>query len=107
MKLRLLAASVAALTLVSGLALAQDTTTEKGKLSYYFGYQFGRDLAESGEQIDVNTLVKAVQDGYGKKQPTLSEKDLRPAVEAFQKRQQAKAAAAKAAFDKDAAANKT
>ncbi|BCT93292.1 peptidyl-prolyl cis-trans isomerase [Lysobacter helvus] len=107
MKLRLLAASVAALTLVSGLALAQDTTTEKGKLSYYFGYQFGRDLAESGEQVDVNTLVKAVQDGYGKKQPALAEKDLRPAVEAFQKRQQAKAAAAKAAFDKDAAANKT
>jgi peptidylprolyl isomerase len=107
MKLRPLAASVAALTLVSGIALAQDTTTDKGKLSYYFGYQFGRDLAESGEPVDVNTLVKAVQDGYGKKQPALTEAQLRPAVEAFQKRQQAKAAAAKADFDKAAAANKT
>ena len=107
MKLRLLAACVAALTLTSSLALAQDTTSEKGKLSYYFGYQFGRDLAESGEQIDVAALVKAVQDGYGKKTPAVTEAQLRPVVEAFQKRQQAKAAAAKAEFDKLAATNKT
>ena len=39
MKLRLLAATVAALTLVAGFAQAQDTTSEKGKLSYYFGYR--------------------------------------------------------------------
>ena len=61
MKLRLLAATVAALTLTAGIAAAQDTASEKGKLSYYFGYDFGRSLADSGEQIDVNTLVKAVQ----------------------------------------------
>ena len=107
MKLRLLAACVAALTLTSSLALAQDTTSEKGKLSYYFGYQFGRDLAESGEQIDVAALVKAVQDGYGKKTPAVTEAQLRPVVEAFQKRQQDKAKAAKAEFDKLAASNKT
>jgi len=107
MKLRLLAATVAALTLTAGVALAQDTTSEKGKLSYAFGYDFGRSLAESGEQIDVNTLVKAVQDGFGKKQPAIAADQLRPAIEAFQKRQQAKAQQAKAAFDKAAAENKT
>ena len=107
MKLRLLAATVAALTLSAGIAVAQDTASEKGKLSYYFGYDFGRSLAESGEPIDVNTLVKAVQDGYGKKQPAVNVDQLRPAVEAFQKRQQAKAQQAKAEFDKAAAANKT
>jgi peptidylprolyl isomerase len=107
MKLRLLAAAFTALILTAGTASAQDTTSEKGKLSYYFGYDFGRSLAESGEQIDVNTLTKAVQDGFGKKQPAVPIEQLRPAVEAFQKRQQAKAAQAKAAFDKDAAANKT
>ena len=107
MKLRVLAASVAALTLAAGIASAQDTASEKGKLSYYFGYDFGRSLAESGESIDVNTLVKAVQDGYAKKQPSLTAEQLKPAVEAFQKRQQAKAAAAKAEYDKAAAENKT
>ena len=107
MKLRLLAATVAALTLSAGLAVAQDTASEKGKLSYYFGYDFGRSLADSGEPLDVNTLVKAVQDGYAKKQPAVNVDQLRPAVEAFQKRQQAKAQAAKAEFDKVAAQNKT
>ena len=71
MKLRLLAASVAALTLATGIAFAQDTTSEKGKLSYAFGYDFGRTLADSGEPVDVNTLVKAVQDGYAKKNPAI------------------------------------
>jgi len=106
MKLRLLAATVAALTLTSGFAMAQDTASEKGKLSYYFGYDFGRNLAESGEPVDVATLVKAVQDGYAKKPPTVPTEQLRPAVEAFQKRQQAKAQAEKAKWDKAASDNK-
>lgn len=105
MKLRLLAASIAALTL-AGAALAQDMTSEKGKLSYAFGYDFGRSIAESGEPIDVNTLVKAVQDGYGKKQPALTSEQLKPALDAFKKRQQAKAEQAKAAFEKAASDNK-
>ena len=106
MKLRLLAATVAALTLTAGLAVAQDTASEKGKLSYYFGYDFGRSLADSGEPVDVATLVKAVQDGYAKKQPAVAAEQLRPAVEAFQKRQQAKAQAEKAKWDKAASDNK-
>lgn len=104
MKLRLLAATVAALTLTAGLAVAQDTASEKGKLSYYFGYDFGRSLADSGESVDVNTLVKAVQDGYAKKQPAVPVEQLRTAVQGMQQRQQAKA---KAEYEKAAAANKT
>ncbi|MCM5621493.1 FKBP-type peptidyl-prolyl cis-trans isomerase, partial [Xanthomonas hortorum pv. pelargonii] len=45
MKLRSIAVAVAALAL-TGNALAQDTTSEKGKLSYYFGYDYGNNLAE-------------------------------------------------------------
>ena len=106
MKLRLLAASVAALTLAMGFAHAQDTTSEKGKLSYYFGYRFGSDLAASGEQVDLAVVQKALQDAYAKKPPAVAEKDLAPAVEAMQKRQQAKMAKAKADFDKVSADNK-
>jgi len=107
MKLRLLAATVAALILTTGIASAQDTTTEKGKVSYYFGYQFGRDLAESGEQVDLAAVYKALQDGYAKKQPALTEEQLRPAVQAMQKRQQTKMEQAKANYEKVAAENKT
>ena len=58
MKLRLLAAAVAALTLTAGNAVAQDTSSEKGKLSYRSAMTSAATLAESGEQVDVNTIIK-------------------------------------------------
>lgn len=93
MKLRLLAASLAAVTLVSAAASAQDTTSEKGKLSYAIGFNTGVELAEltaRGEAVDVNTVIKAIQDAYAKKQPAVPVDQLKAAVENMQKRQQAK-----------------
>ncbi|MDG2516413.1 MULTISPECIES: FKBP-type peptidyl-prolyl cis-trans isomerase N-terminal domain-containing protein [Lysobacter] len=103
MKLRLIAAAVAALAL-TGTAAAQNTSTEQGKLSYALGYDLGRNAIESGEQVDVNTIIKGLQDGYGKKQPSVPVDQLRTAVQNMQQRQQTKA---KAAWDKAAAENKT
>ncbi|MDR0182596.1 FKBP-type peptidyl-prolyl cis-trans isomerase N-terminal domain-containing protein [Lysobacter arvi] len=103
MKLRLIAAAVAALAL-TGTAAAQNTSTEQGKLSYALGYDLGRNAIESGEQVDVNTIIKGLQDGYGKKQPSVPVDQLRTAVQNMQQRQQAKA---KAAWDKAASENKT
>jgi len=105
MKLRLLAATLAAMTLVAGSAFAQTTPApDKNALSYALGYDLGRNLVESGEAVDVNAVIKAVQDGYAKKEPTVPVAQLRTAVEAMQKRQMEKA---KVEFDKAAAANKT
>src|SRR5690606_20492029 len=105
MKLRFLAAAtLAALTLTAGMASAQDTTSEKGKLSYALGYQLGREAIESGEALDVNTMVKALQDGYAKRDPAVSIEQMRDAYQAMQQRMAVKA---KAAFDKAAAENKT
>lgn len=109
MKLRSIAVAVAALAL-TGNALAQDTTSEKGKLSYYFGYDYGNNLAEltgRGEQLDINSVIKGLQDAYAKKQPAITADQLKPAVEAFQKREQARAQQAKAEYEKAAAENKT
>jgi len=109
MKLRPIAVAVAALAL-AGSAFAQDTTSEKGKLSYYFGYDYGNNLAElqdRGEQVDAASVVKGVQDALAKKQPAITADQLKPALEAFQKREQARAQQAKAAYDKAAAENKT
>ena len=103
MKLRLIAAAAAAL-LLAGNAVAQDTSTEGGKLSYALGYDLGRNAAESGEKVDVNTIIKGLQDGYGKKQPSVPVDQLRTAVQKMQKRQTEKA---KAEWDKAAATNKT
>ena len=106
MKLRLLAAAIAATALLAGTAVAQDTTSEKGKLSYAIGYNTGAELAElteRGEAVDVNTVVKALQDAYGKQEPAVAVDQLRTAVENMQKRQQAKM---EAEFRKLADANK-
>lgn len=110
MKMRTLAAVLAALTISAGAAHAQDMTSEKGKLSYIFGYQLGGQLQqvqETGEQIDINTAMKGIQDAFAKKDPALAEAQAKPVMEAFQRRQQARAQQAKAEYDKAAAANMT
>lgn len=111
MKLRSIAVAVAALALaLTGNALAQDLSSEKGKLSYYFGYDMGNNLAEltaRGEQLDINAIVKGVQDAYAKQKPAITADQLKPAIEAFQKREQTRAQQAKAEYDKAAADNKT
>ncbi|GAB2521621.1 FKBP-type peptidyl-prolyl cis-trans isomerase N-terminal domain-containing protein [Lysobacter humi (ex Lee et al. 2017)] len=107
MKLRLMAVAAAALVLSAGVAAAQDTSSEKGKLSYALGYDYGlsaAQLAANGEQIDIATVIKAMQDAYAKKQPTVPVEQLRTAVQSMQTRQAAKA---KAEWDKASAENKT
>lgn len=108
MKLRLLAAAtLAALALNAGVATAQDTTSEKGKLSYAIGYKTGIDIARlmaRGEQVDMTTVVKALQDAVAKKDPTVPVEQMGQAIDNMQKRMAAKA---KAEFDKLAADNKT
>jgi peptidylprolyl isomerase len=104
MKLRFLAVAVTALVLTAGNAAAQDTSTEKGKLSYALGYDLGRNATESGEAVDLNTIIKGLQDGYAKTQPAVPVEQLRSAVQNMQQRQQAKA---KAEWDSAAATNKT
>jgi peptidylprolyl isomerase len=109
MKLRLMAVTMAALVMSAGVAAAQDTSSEKGKLSYAFGYEFGQSLHQlmaRGEQIDIASLVKGVQDAHAKKDPAIPVDQLRPAFEAFQKREQGRMAQAKAQWEKTAADNK-
>ncbi len=108
MKLRLLAAATfAALALTAGAASAQDTTSEKGKVSYALGYRAGLDIARvvgSGEQLDMATVMKAFQDATGRKDPAVSPELLGAAMQSLQGRMVAKA---KAEMEKRAAENKT
>lgn len=111
MKLRLLTASLLALSFAAGNAFAQAAapaaaTTpapDRNALSYALGYQTGRDLIDSGESIDLTVVQKALQDGYAKKDPAVPVDQLRTAVETMQKRQGEKA---KAEYEKAAADNK-
>ncbi|QDH70595.1 FKBP-type peptidyl-prolyl cis-trans isomerase N-terminal domain-containing protein [Marilutibacter alkalisoli] len=104
MKLRFLAVATTALVLAASAAAAQDTSSEQGKLSYALGYDLGRNAVESGEAVDINTIIKGLQDGYAKKDPAVPVDQLRTAVQNMQQRQTAKA---KAEWDKASAENKS
>ena len=73
MKLRLLAASVAALGLTAGIASAQTApapqapapapvAANKPVLSYAIGYDLGKDLAQQNVDVDINAVIRALQD---------------------------------------------
>ncbi len=87
----------------SGSAVAQDTTSEKGKLSYAIGYDIGTSFVERKMDIDVNTVIRAIQDGYAKRSPTVPEATM---VEVMTKFQQKMVTQAKAEYDKVAGENR-
>jgi FKBP-type peptidyl-prolyl cis-trans isomerase len=97
MTLRLLALVLACLG--TSAAIAQDVSSDKGKLSYSVGYDFGRSLVIDKIDVDPAVLSRAIQDGMAHKDPAL------PQV--LQAMHQRLLAVAKANFHKAAADNKT
>ena len=108
MKLRLLAAAtLAALALTAGQAAAQDVTSDKGKLSYGLGYRAGLELANvlaSGEQLDLNSVIKGLQDAAARKDPAVPGEQLGAAIQALQGRMEGRA---RAQLEQRANENKT
>ena len=84
MKLRWTVALFAVMS--TGAVMAQDTTSEKGKLSYAIGFEIGRDFSQKQMDVDLNTVIKAMQDGFAKRNPTVPEDQMRASLEAMQKK---------------------
>jgi peptidylprolyl isomerase len=99
--LRWTVALLAAMTMSA--ALAQDTTSEKGKLSYALGYQIGHDFNKQKLDVDLNTVIRAIQDGHAQRDPAVPMEQMGAALEAMQKKLLDEA---KAEFDKVLADNK-
>ena len=66
--------------MVASTAFAQDTTSEKGKISYAIGYQIGSGLAERKMDVDITTLTRAVQDSFAKRPPAVPEAAMKDAL---------------------------
>ena len=58
-------------------AAAPTGPIDKNKLSYAIGYEIGRDFIEKNMQVDLNTVIRAIQDGYAKRNPTVPEAEMR------------------------------
>jgi FKBP-type peptidyl-prolyl cis-trans isomerase FklB len=79
------------------------TPADKPNLSYAIGFQIGSDFLERKLDIDLNMVIKAMQDGYAKRTPTVTEESMRDLLSRLQYQVYSKA---KAEFDKLATENK-
>ncbi len=119
MKLRLLAATLAALSLTAGVAMAQTaapakpaaapaqpqyTVPDKATLSYALGYERGAMIARSGTEIDAAAATRGLQDAMAKKAPTTSEDKMGNALGYFEQKMEKDA---RANFEKVSRENKT
>lgn len=119
MKLRLLAATLAALSLTAGVAMAQTaapakpaaapaqpqyTVPDKATLSYALGYERGAMIARSGTEIDAAAATRGLQDAMAKKPPTTSEDKMGNALGYFEQKMEKDA---RANFEKVSRENKT
>jgi FKBP-type peptidyl-prolyl cis-trans isomerase FklB len=90
----------AGVLLPSGVLLAQPPktsaapVTDRAELSYALGYEAGLDLGQRKLDVDINTILRGVQDGYSRKQPEYSPQTMQRVLQAMQSKMVAEARAA-------------
>ena len=57
-------------------AAATPAKPDKAKLSYAIGYQIGSQFADGKPEVEIPVLVRAIQDAYAKRHPTVSMQDM-------------------------------
>lgn len=111
------AAAPAAAPAAAAQAPAPTVAIDRTKLSYALGFKLGadmRDVQEVGVQMDVNTVIRGLQDAYASKEPGYKREELGQQLAAFdeklrneaEKKFNEVAAKNKAASDKFMAENK-
>ncbi len=76
---------------VTGSAVAQDITSDKGKISYAIGFQIGSGLVDRSMDVDIATVTRAIQDAYGKKTPAVPEAAMKDALAKLEGKMKAEA----------------
>jgi len=59
---------------------------DRNKLSYAIGYDIGRDFKENKIDVDINTVIRALQDGFAQRQPAVPENEMRQQVAIMRER---------------------
>ena len=84
-------------------APAPITAADKPNLSYAIGFQMGDGLVERKIDVDINAVIRGLQDGFAKRKPTVSEETMRDVLGRMQAQMYTQA---KAEFDKLGSENK-
>jgi FKBP-type peptidyl-prolyl cis-trans isomerase FklB len=74
------------MVLASGNVLAQDVTSEKGKLSYAVGWDIGQDVKRRGAEFDVESLIAAIRDTVADREPQVSGEEMQAMLTALQQK---------------------
>jgi FKBP-type peptidyl-prolyl cis-trans isomerase FklB len=64
------------IAMITGPALAQDVTTDKGKLSYAVGWDIGEDIQRRGGEFDVETIITAIRDSAAGSEPKVPTEEM-------------------------------
>ncbi|MBT2144722.1 MULTISPECIES: FKBP-type peptidyl-prolyl cis-trans isomerase [unclassified Rhodanobacter] len=95
-----------AVLLLGGVAHAQGavptTKPDKAKLSYAIGYQIGSQFADGKPDVEIPVLVRAIQDAYARRHPSVSMQDMHQQLQRLDQQMHADALAE---FKRVAAAN--
>jgi len=63
--------------LASNFALAQDVTSENGKLSYAVGWNLGSDIKRGEKQFDIESVITAIRDVVSESEPKVSLEEMK------------------------------
>lgn len=74
--MRFVFALVVLITIMANPVMAQDITTDKGKLSYAVGWDIGEDIQRRGGEFDVETIIAAVRDSAAGKDPQVPSEEM-------------------------------
>jgi len=84
--MRFVFALIIPIVFITGPVMAQDITSEKGKLSYAIGWDIGEDIKRRGAEFDVETIIAAVRDSAAGKDPQVPAEEMVAMLTELQKR---------------------
>ena len=67
-------------------AMAQDVSSEKGKLSYAVGWDIGEDIKRRGAEFDVESIIAAIRDSGAGRDPQVGNEEMVAMLTALQQR---------------------
>jgi FKBP-type peptidyl-prolyl cis-trans isomerase FklB len=84
--MRFVFALVVLIALVTGPVMAQDISSEKGKLSHAVGWDIGEDIKRRGAEFDVESIITAIRDSSAGRQAQVPNEEMTALLTALQQK---------------------
>jgi FKBP-type peptidyl-prolyl cis-trans isomerase FklB len=84
--MRFVFALIVLAAIMTSPVMAQDLTTEKGKLSYAVGWDIGNDIQRRGAEFDVDTIIAAIRDSAAARDPQVPAEEMAAMLQELQQK---------------------